>query len=566
MAVLLTRYAVFQLVALLVLVFAGLGLFLNPWWALPLAALIPLLAIGIHDQVQPHHAILRNYPIIGHLRFMLESIRPEIRQYIIEDDRDAVPFSREHRALVYRRAKDVHDAQPFGTVKDVGQVGYGWISHSIRPRHLTDHDFRVIVGGPDCHQPYSASVMNISGTSFGAVSANAIMALNLGAKLGGFAHNTGEGSISRHHRRYGGDIIWQVATGYFGCRTPDGRFDPEKFRAQAVDPQVKMIEVKLSQGAKPGHGGVLPKAKISEEIAETRGIGRDGDCVSPAAHSAFSTPREFMQFIVQLRELSGGKPIGMKLAVGHRFEFLAICKAMLETGVTPDFIVVDGGEGGTGAAPAELSNHVGLPLNEGLSFVHNALTGVGLRDRIKLGASGKLVTAYDLCRAFAIGADYVMCARTFMFAVGCIQSRSCHTNHCPTGVATQSKLRQRALVVTDKAPRVANFQRNTLRALAELLGSAGLGHPDDIKPWHLQIRHQSGAILRGDDVYPHVGEGDILEGHMSAELAREWDRARADSFEPAFKREVSLAHRPAAPIPTSPPELAAVEERAAAVA
>jgi glutamate synthase domain-containing protein 2 len=539
MGVLLSRYFVLQLVGVLALLFSALALGLNPWWSLPLVVLIPLLAVGVSDLIQPAHAILRNYPVIGHIRFILESIRPELRQYVIEDERDPVPFSREHRALVYRRAKNVHDANPFGTVKDVAAVGYGWISHSIRPKTPTDNDFRVTIGGPDCRQPYSASVLNISGTSFGAVSANAIMAFNLGAKLGGFAHNTGEGSISKYHRRYGGDIVWQIATGYFGCRTADGGFDPAAFRKQAVDPQVKMIEVKLSQGAKPGHGGVLPKAKITAEISETRGVGRDRDCVSPAAHRAFSTPREFMDFIAELRELSDGKPIGVKMAVGHRFEFLAIVKAMLEANITPDFIVVDGGEGGTGAAPSELSNHVGMPLAEGLSFVHNALVGAGLRDRIKLGASGKLVTAYDLCRIFAMGADYALAARTFMFAVGCIQSRSCHTNNCPTGVATQSALRQRALVVSDKAPRVANFHRNTLRALGELLGSVGLMHPDEIKPWHLQIRHQSGAVLRGDDVYPHVADNAIVNGEMSEDLAREWRRARADSFEPAFARELT---------------------------
>ncbi len=546
MAILLSRYFVLQLVVLLTVAFAALALGVDVWWGLPLVVLAPLLALGVFDLIQQHHAILRNYPIIGHIRFMLESIRPELRQYMIEDDRDPVPFSREHRALVYQRAKDVHDASPFGTVQDVSAVGYGWIAHSIRPKVLTDQDFRVTIGGPDCRQPYSASVLNISGTSFGAVSANAIMAFNKGAKLGGFAHNTGEGSISKYHRRHGGDIIWQVATGYFGCRTPDGRFDPERFRIQAIEPQVKMIEVKLSQGAKPGHGGVLPRAKITAEIAETRGVGRDTDCVSPAAHSAFSTPREFMDFIVRLRELSGGKPVGIKMAVGHRYEFLAIVKAMLDMQAAPDFIVVDGGEGGTGAAPSELSNHVGMPLTEGLSFVHNALVGAGLRDRIKLGASGKLVSAYDLCRVFAIGADYALGARTFMFAVGCIQSRTCHTNGCPTGVATQSALRQRALVVADKAPRVANFHRNTMRALAELLGAAGLGHPDDIKPWHLQFRHQSGAVLRGDDVYPHVAPGAILRGEMSDDLSREWQRARGDSFEPAYSGELTLAEIAAA--------------------
>ncbi len=536
-----SRYFVMELITALALACGVMAIAIDPWWASPLAVLVPLLAVGVVDLIQPHHAILRNYPIIGHLRFILESIRPELRQYIIEDERDSVPFSREHRTLVYRRAKNIHDAQPFGTLKDVGAVGYGWISHSIRPKAPGDIDFRVTIGGPHCRQPYLASVFNISGTSFGAVSANAIMALNLGARTGGFAHNTGEGSISAYHRRHGGDIVWQVATGYFGCRTSDGRFDETKFRSQAIDPQVKMIEIKLSQGAKPGHGGVLPKAKISAEIAETRGVSRDRDCISPAAHTAFSTPLELMGFIARLRELSGGKPIGLKLAVGHRYEFLAIVKAMLERDETPDFITIDGGEGGTGAAPAELSNHVGLPLNEGLSFVHNALVGVGLRDRIKLGASGKLITAFDLCRILAIGADYALSARGFMFAVGCIQSRACHTNHCPTGVATQDKLRQRALVVEDKAMRVANFHRNTLRAMAELLGAAGLDHPDELKPWHLQIRHQSGAILRGDDVYPHVAPGAILAGHMSHELSHEWRRARADGFEPAFARELAVA-------------------------
>jgi glutamate synthase domain-containing protein 2 len=542
MNILLSRYFVMQLIGLLTLVFLFLTLALGPWWAVPLIVLIPLLGLGVMDLTQTSHAILRNYPIIGHIRFMLEAIRPELRQYIIEDERDPLPFSRDDRALVYRRAKTVRDSQPFGTVLDVGAVGYGWISHSIRPKLVTDTDFRVTIGGPDCRQPYAASILNISGTSFGAVSANAIMAFNLGAKMGGFAHNTGEGSISSYHRRHGGDIIWQVASGYFGCRTPDGLFDPERFATQAREPQVKMIEVKLSQGAKPGHGGVLPKAKITAEIAETRGVSRDRDCVSPAAHTAFTTPLEFIAFISRLRELSSGKPIGVKMALGHGYEFLAIVKAMLTLDLTPDFIVVDGGEGGTGAAPVELTDHVGAPLNEALGFVHNALVGAGLRDRIRLGASGKLITAYDLCRVFAIGADYAMVARGFMFAVGCIQSRSCHTNNCPTGVATQDGLRQRALVVENKAPRVAGFHRNTLHALAELLGAAGLEHPQDLKPWHLQVRHQSGDIMRGDDVYPRVAPGALLRGEVSPSLSREWERAQAESFEPVFMAEAALAH------------------------
>lgn len=532
MAILWSRYFIFQTVLLLSAASAALAYYLHPAWAWALALLGPLLLLALYDQLQTRHSILRNYPIIGHIRFILEAIRPELRQYLMEDERDPVPFSRDQRTLVYHRAKDANDAQPFGTVLDVGAVGYGWISHSIRPKTVEDHDFRITVGGPACRQPYRASVFNISGTSFGAVSGNAIMALNQGAKLGGFAHNTGEGSISPYHRRYGGDIVWQVATGYFGCRTAEGRFDPDRFRQQALDPQVKMIELKLSQGAKPGHGGVLPKAKITEEIAKTRGVPRDRDCVSPAAHSAFSTPMEMLGFIQTLRELSEGKPVGLKMAVGHRYEFLAVVKAMLETDITPDFITIDGGEGGTGAAPSELSDHVGLPLNDGLSFVHNALVGANLRQRVKLAASGKLISAYDLCRAFALGADYVNSARGFMFAVGCIQSRDCHTNRCPVGVATQSPIRQKALVVDDKAPRVANFHRNTLRALGELLGAAGLSHPDEIKPYHLHIRHQSGQVLRGDVCYPPVAQGALLSGEMDDELRREWLRARADSFAP----------------------------------
>jgi glutamate synthase domain-containing protein 2 len=534
MHMILSRYFVLQLIGALTLTFAVLGLLVEPWWAAPLIVLVPLLVLGVVDLLQTSHAILRNYPVIGHIRFLLESVRPELRQYLIEDERDPLPFSREQRTLVYRRAKNVNDAQPFGTVKVVDAVGYGWISHSIRAKTVEDHDFRINIGGAACRRPYSASVLNISGTSFGAVSANAIMAFNKGARMGGFAHNTGEGSISPHHRRHGGDIIWQVATGYFGCRTPDGRFDPERFAKAAADEQVKMIEIKLSQGAKPGHGGVLPKAKITQEIAQTRGVSRDHDCISPSSHSAFTTPLELMSFIEKLRALSGGKPVGLKMAVGHRYEFFAMVMAMLSSGVTPDFIVVDGGEGGTGAAPAELSNHAGLPLHEGLSFVQNALVGAGLRERIKLGASGKLVSAFDLCRVFAIGADYALSARDFMFAVGCIQSRSCHTNNCPTGVATQDELRQRALVVDDKAQRVTNFHRNTLRALAELLGSAGLAHPDELAPWHLHFRHQSGAVLRGDAIYPRIMPGALLSGDMSEDLAREWGRAQPHTFEPAF--------------------------------
>ena len=527
-----SRYLALNLVVLGALASAALGATINPLYYWGLAGFAPLALVGVYDLLQPDHAILRNYPIIGHFRYIFESIRPEIRQYLIEDDRDRTPFSREQRAVAYRRAKNVMDKQPFGTIRDVNAPGYAWIAHSMRPIEIADHDFRVEIGGPDCGAPYSASVLNISGTSFGAVSANAILALNKGARAGNFAHNTGEGSISRYHRKYGGDLIWQIATGYFGCRTPEGRFDSEAFARKAAEPQVKMVEIKLSQGAKPGHGGVLPKAKISAEISHTRGVPRDRDCVSPPGHSEFNTPLELCGFIHKLRTLAAGKPIGVKLCVGHRYEFLAFVKAMLESGVTPDFITIDGGEGGTGAAPLELTNHVGVPLTEGLTFVHDALVGAGLRERIKLGASGKIITAFDFCRIFTLGADFVMSARAFMFSLGCVQARSCHTNKCPTGVATQDFWRRRALNVRDKAERVSFFHRNTLRAVAEMLGAAGLAHPRELRPEHLHFRHETGQVVRGDEEFGRIAPGALIRGEVNGTMAREWRRAQAESFLP----------------------------------
>ncbi len=532
-----SRYLVLQLAALLTIACLLLAWIVSSWWFWPLTVLAPLLLLGIHDLLQRQHAVLVNYPIIGHMRFLLESVRPEIRQYFIEGESDAVPFSQDQRALVYRRAKNINDAQPFGTVMDVNAPGYSWISHSMRPTTIADADFRVAIGGPDCRQPYRASVLNISGTSFGALSARAIMALNRGARLGGFAHNTGEGSISPYHRIHGGDVIWQIATGYFGCRSENGSFDSGKFRVQATDPQVRMIEVKLSQGAKPGHGGVLPKAKLSAEIAATRGVPMGQDCISPARHSAFGTPLEMMAFLARLRELSDGKPVGLKLAVGHRHEVMALAKAMIETGITPDFMVVDGGEGGTGAAPAELSNNVGMPLVDALSFVHNVLVGAGLRDRIRLGASGKIISAYDLLRVFALGADYAMVARGFMFSIGCIQSRACHTNTCPTGIATQDKSRQRAIDVIGKSERVANYHRNTLHALAELLGSGGLSHPEELQPHHLHIRQQNGEVLSGEASYPSLPAGALLFRIVPEPYRDEWQKAQAASFDPLGRQQ-----------------------------
>ena len=503
-------------------------------WAAVLALLAgALLALGVRDLLQTRHAVLRNYPILGHVRYFFELIRPEIRQYLLESDEEEVPFSRETRAIVYQRSKNVEDKRAFGTKKRVNDAGYQWITHSIRPKKIENTDFRVRVGGPDCTQPYDLSLYNISAMSFGALSANAILALSRGAKAGGFAHDTGEGGISRYHRQGGGDLIYEIGTGYFGCRDAQGNFDPQKFAEVVADPQVKMVEIKLSQGAKPGQGGVLPAAKISPEIAEARGVPMGQDCISPASHSAFSTPLEFVEFIAQLRGLAQGKPVGFKLCIGHRREFMCIVRAMLETGITPDFIVIDGKEGGTGAAPLEFANHMGMPLVEGLTFAHNTLRGVGLRDRIKLGASGKLVTSFDIARVLALGADWANSARGFMFAVGCIQAQACHTNHCPTGVATQDAGRQRALNVIDKGTRVANFHRNTLKALGDMAGAAGLSHPSQFLPHHFLMREKDRDMVTGEDVFPYMPEGFLLrEDDARFGYLVRWRRASSASFMP----------------------------------
>jgi glutamate synthase domain-containing protein 2 len=502
-------------------------------WLVLLAFLVfaALTWLGIRDMRQDQHAVLRNYPITGHTRYLLEQLRPTIRQYFFEGEKDGRPFSRDKRSLVYQRAKGQLDKRPFGTEFDVYDPSYEWISHSLAPTEVKQHDFRVKIGGPDCTRPYDASVLNISAMSFGALSANAIRALNKGAKAGGFAHDTGEGGVSPYHRENGGDIIWEIGSGYFGCRDAHGNFSPEHFVKTATLEQVKMIEIKLSQGAKPGHGGVLPAAKISAEIAQIRGVPMGQDCVSPAQHPAFATPLELMGFIARLRELSGGKPIGIKLCVGRKHEFLAIVKAMLKTGITPDFIVVDGKEGGTGAAPSEFIDHMGMPLREGLTFVHFALVGAQLRSRIKIGASGMMISAFDVARTMALGADWVNMARAFMFAVGCIQSQSCHTDRCPTGVATQDKDRQRALVVPDKAQRVAQFHEKTLMALAEVVGGAGLTHPSQLRRFHFQKRVSESMVKSFMDLYPPLKKGELLAGTDDPRYKGPWQRAQAESFE-----------------------------------
>jgi glutamate synthase domain-containing protein 2 len=494
-----------------------------------------LFVIGFIDILQNHHSILRNYPLIGHLRFLLEYIRPEIRQYFLENDEEKIPFSRNQRAMVYSRSKKANDKRGFGSTKLMyGQDGE-WLGHSNSPLHPDPHSFRIQVGGKCCLQPYSLSIFNISAMSFGALSANAIRALNKGAKLGGFAHDTGEGSISPYHREFGGDIIWEIGSGYFGCRNNDGSFSEEKFAAQASDPQIKMVEIKLSQGAKPGHGGVLPGAKVTAEIALTRGVPSGEDCVSPAKHSAFSSPLELMQFIARLRKLSGGKPIGFKLCIGHPWEFFGIAKAMLETDIFPDFIVVDGSEGGTGAAPVEFTDHVGMPLREGLRLVHNTLVGIGKRKEISLGASGKIISAYDIIRALAIGADWCNSARGFMFALGCIQSRSCHTDKCPTGVATQDPIRQRALVVSDKSERVYAFHKNTIESLAELIGAAGLTHPNEITADYLMCRDAAGNAISLISKLPTISAGALLQkvdsqSNLPQDFELYWNRSLTNKF------------------------------------
>lgn len=527
------RYAVFAVVTLLTVVTALIAAAYSSWFLLLTAAFGFLTIVGIHDLIQHKHGILRNYPVIGHMRYIMESIRPEIRQYIIEGDREEVPFSRQDRALVYQRAKGVEDKRPFGTIENVYTSGYAWLTHSAAPTVIKNTDFRVTIGGSACKQPYDASLYNISAMSFGSLSANAILALNKGAKKGGFAHDTGEGSISRYHREGGGDLIYQVASGYFGCRNEDGSFSPEKFAEQAANPQVKMIEVKLSQGAKPGHGGMLPASKITPEIAEARGIPMGVDCISPPAHSTFSTPLGLMEFIGQLRELSGGKPVGFKLCIGHRREFMSMVKAMLKTGIIPDFIVVDGKEGGTGAAPVEFANRVGMPMLEGLTFVHNALRGAGIRDEVKIGAAGKIITAFDIARAFALGADWCNSARGFMFAIGCIQAQACHTNKCPVGIATQDQSRQKAIDVGDKSDRVARFHRNTMHALGEIAGAAGLTDPRDFMPYHFMFRKTDNEFLDGNEAYPYLPEGFLLAEERIEGLEdwySRWGRASAETF------------------------------------
>ncbi|MEC7729622.1 MAG: FMN-binding glutamate synthase family protein [Pseudomonadota bacterium] len=525
------RYTVYVLSVVGFLVSLGLSLYYGAGYVVPV--IFGLFAVlGTYDLRQRRHTVSRLYPITAHFRYMLESIGPEIRQYFIQSDTEERPFSREQRSIVYQRAKNVLDKRPFGSLLHMYEEGFEWMNHSLAPTRLTDSDFRVVIG-KRCQKPYSASVFNISAMSFGSLSANAILSLNTGARMGGFYHDTGEGSISRYHREPGGDLVWEIGSGYFGCRHKDGSFNEEMFQKNATLDQVKMIELKLSQGAKPGHGGILPGAKVTREIAEARGVSAGEDCVSPPSHSAFSTPLEMLEFIDRLRELSGGKPVGFKLAIGHPWEWFGIVKAMLESGRRPDFIVVDGGEGGTGAAPLEFINRLGMPMTEALLLVHNTLVGTNLREDIAVGAAGKITSAFNIARTLALGADWCNAARGYMFALGCIQSLSCHTGKCPSGVATQDPRRGNKLDVQDKSLRVYNYHKNTLDALQNLLEASGLRHPSELGPEHIVRRESRAEVHSYMEIFPFLEPGALLEGETGLTLFdKYWETARADTFEP----------------------------------
>jgi glutamate synthase domain-containing protein 2 len=497
-------------------------------WIVVAVVLAAVVAVGLHDLTQCGHSILRNYPLLGHMRFVLEKVRPELQQYFVERNFDGRPYDRDTRTSIYERAKGVKDEQAYGTERDLAEPGYEWLLHSAHPVPEPDDPPRVRVGGPDCPEPYDMALLNVSAMSFGALSGAALTALNRGAAKGGFAHDTGEGGLTRYHLE-GADVIWELGSGYFGARTKDGGFDEATFRDKAADDRIRCVSLKLSQGAKPGIGGVLPGAKVTQEIAEARDVPAGQTVTSPPAHKVFSTPRELVRFIAHMRDLAGGKPTGFKLCVGPRFQFLAICKAMADEGVTPDFIVVDGAEGGTGAAPMEYEDHVGTPLTEGLMTVHNALVGTGLRDRVRIGASGKVATGSDLVKRIAQGADYTNAARAMMMAVGCIQSQRCHTNQCPVGVATQDPRRARALDVPDKAERVFRYQSAVVKEAVRIMASMGLSNPAQLTP-HMLMRRVDHATVRSyAELYRWLEPGELL-AEPPADWAADWALADPDSF------------------------------------
>ncbi|ALG62382.1 glutamate synthase [Citromicrobium sp. JL31] len=514
------------------LVILGLWVHQGFFWGLVVAA--PLLLIALWDMVQIDHSLRRNYPLTARFRWLFEDLRPFLRSYIVEGPLEGRPFDRVSRSLVYARAKKDEDAHPFGTELDVYSEEYEALCHSINPNPKAPKRTRVHVGTDQCSKPYDAARLNISAMSFGALGNHAIEALNMGAKIGDFYHDTGEGGLSKYHLKHGGDVVWELGSGYFGARDKDGNFDPESFRDKAQHDSVKMTEIKLSQGAKPGHGGLLPAAKVTDEIAETRQVPAHEDCLSPPGHSAFSTPREMLEFAAKMRELSGGKPVGIKLCVGMPHEVFAICKAMLDSGITLDFIVVDGGGGGTGAAPLELSDHVGLPLRIGLYYVNNALIGTGLKDKIKLAASEKVFSGSAIAMNAALGANWCNAARAFMFSLGCVQSLRCHTGTCPTGVATSSPARQRGLVIPEKAQRVANFQSKTLDSLHDIVVACGLESPDEFTPRHLRQWKNNAQMIPWSQIVHEVEPGKLLSEPDDTPFAEYWRMANPDTFKPTL--------------------------------
>jgi glutamate synthase domain-containing protein 2 len=527
----------FVIGSLIILAGCAAAIVYKHWAAWLLVVFVPLIIIGFADMIQTKQTIRRNFPLIGRMRYWAEWMRPKIYQYFIESDTDGAPFNRLARNVIYQRSKKVNDTTPFGTQLNVYETGYEWLNHSIAPldHKDIDHNPRVTVGGPDCKQPYAASIYNISAMSFGSLSKNAIMALNGGAKLGGFAHNTGEGGLSPYHLQPEGDIIWQIGTGYFGCRNKDGTFNFDAFAERAALPNVKMIEIKLSQGAKPGHGGILPAKKVTDEIAKIRLVEKGKDVLSPPYHTAFKTPLELVQFIKKLRNLSGGKPIGFKLCVGRKSQFIAICKAMVKTGIMPDFITVDGGEGGTGAAPLEFSNHVGMPLRDAVAFVYDTLNGFAIKKHIRIIASGKVATGFDLIKNLSLGADMCNSARAMMLAVGCIQALECNTNNCPTGVATQNPTLYAGLDVSDKRVRVANFHHETVKSAVELMAAAGINHPSKLHRSFIYRRLNAGKIKTYAETYPYVLRGSLLEAPFPAEFQLDMANSTEETFEPSIK-------------------------------
>lgn len=466
-----------------------------------------IICVGIYDLAQKKHTIMRNFPVVGHMRYLLEMIGPEIHQYFVEGNTDGKPINRNHRTYIYERAKLDKETHPFGTELEVSDENFKWMKHSIYPTPILSDPPRVNFGNAACKQPYSASLFNVSAMSFGALSKNAIMALNLGAKAGGFFHDTGEGGLSQYHRQ-GGDLVWEIGTGYFGCRTKDGNFNAEEFQKKAVLPEVKMVEIKISQGAKPGHGGVLPAVKNNEEIAGIRGIEPHTDVISPPGHTAFHDAEGLLKFVQELRELSGGKPVGFKLCIGDKQEFIDICDKMVETGIKPDFITVDGAEGGTGAAPIDFSNYVGMPWEKALIFVTDALNGYDLKKDIRVITATKIFTAFDIFKALCLGADICNSARAMMLALGCIQALKCDTNKCPTGVATQNPKLVKGLVVKDKWKRVQNYQRRTVSDFLELFAAAGCSQLSELNRSFI-YKQKGTEIVCYEDIYPNVKPGEF---------------------------------------------------------